>query len=66
MSTFSEDLYLMTDSPWARQSMYAIFGDEYSELSLRTDDNSPFFNVEDPFGTNTGGVHPIDIHIVYL
>ena len=50
-------VYLLFDDDIG-QSMYAIYGDEYSELSLHTDDNSPFFNVEDPFGTNTGGVHP--------
>ena len=50
-------VYLLFDDDIGR-SMYAIYGDEYSELSLHTDDNSPFFNVEDPFGTNIGGVHP--------
>jgi hypothetical protein len=50
-------VYLLFDDDIG-QSMYAIYGDEYSELSLHTDDNSPFFNVEDPFGANTGGVHP--------
>ena len=34
------------------------YGDEYSALSLSTDDGSPFFQVETPFGTDTGGVHP--------
>ena len=50
-------VYLLFDDAIG-QSMYAFYGDEYSALSLHTDDNSPFFNVEDPFGTNTGGVHP--------
>ena len=36
----------------------AAYGDEYSALSLSTDDGSPFFQVETPFGTDTGGVHP--------
>jgi len=50
-------VYLLFDDAIG-QSMYAFYGDEYSELSIHTDDSSPFFNVEDPFGTNIGGVHP--------
>lgn len=50
-------VYLIFDDDVGR-NLYAVFGDEYSALSVHTDDGTAFFNVEAPFGTNTGGVHP--------
>jgi len=50
-------VYLLFDDD-VGMSMYAAYGDEYSALSLSTDDGSSFFQVETPFGTDTGGVHP--------
>ena len=41
-----------------RTPLPTAYGDEYSALSLSTDDGTPFFQVETPFGTDTGGVHP--------
>ena len=51
-------VYLLFDDDVGK-SMYALYGDEYSELSIHTDDGTGFFNVDDPFGTDTGGVHPV-------
>lgn len=50
-------VYLLFDDK-VGASMYAVYGDEYSALSIHTDDGSSFYQVESPFGTDTGGVHP--------
>jgi hypothetical protein len=50
-------VYLLFDDK-VGASMYAVYGDEYSALSIHTDDGSSFYQVESPFGTDTGAPAP--------